>query len=49
MAAPGRADLPGHRCHLLAQLFQLLSAVILRLIGSKNSRHRSLLRYGCYY
>ena len=39
VATPRRADFPGYRSHLPAQLFQLLSAVELRLIGGESSRH----------
>jgi hypothetical protein len=32
----------GHRHYLLSQLFQLLSAVLLALIGGKSRSHESL-------
>ena len=43
MAAPRRADLPGHRRHLATQLFKLVSTVVMGLIGGENRRHHHLL------
>jgi hypothetical protein len=43
MAAPRRADLPGHRRHLATQLFKLVNTVVMGLIGGENRRHHHLL------
>jgi hypothetical protein len=48
MTAPRCTNLPGYGRHLPAQLFQLLSTVVMRLIGGENRRHHHLLEYGCY-
>jgi hypothetical protein len=43
MTAPRCTNLPGYGRHLPAQLFQLFSAVVMRLIGGENRRHHHLL------